>query len=791
MIIKIHKQLLSALGKIDRPGTFVASGEVEPVLAGLEVAGVGTVAMPLIESQAALLKKESRQAPYGKGIQTRVDTDVRRVWEIDAQQVSFANPQWPQVLEQVVSAARNELGLEKQELDAQLYKLLLYEKGSFFLPHRDGEKRDRMVATLIIALPSAHEGGELVVRHEGRERTIDFAPLSRFQTQFAAFYCDCEHEVKPVTGGYRLALVYNLSLKRAKECISAPSSGEHVAAVARILSQWNLEEGTGEDAVDMDTLDDVSPLKAAVLLDHKYSQAGLTYDALKGIDRAKADVLFEAARQAGFDAYLALVTHWQSGWAEPTGGYGRSRYGSREDEDDEHEMGEVSDEDLKAEHFSDAAGNALALGKIELDESEIVSRKPLTDGKPDKEDFEGYTGNAGMTLERWYHRAAVMLWPTASRFSVLCDAGVASSLGGLEQMVRELDQATPAQRATQKELCIQFARRIIESWPEAPKAFRYKDDAIVPMLPLLIVLDDPTLVAAWLNSVLAANATVDPGATLGDACEHFGWLVFNRGLLNVFESTTHETLERNALLLADMALRDDTNADRRELCTLLAAALQAGFEQWNPDEGKHHWDTKAVDAAALLSGLVKTYMALNTNELLARLTTHVIQHPKTFDITTLQIPALLSLEPWLKDSVHHPRAPLDRWLTAIANDLETRASSPPRKPTDWRREAATGCTCADCKALSQFLDDPKQESLRLPLNQTRRQHLHQIIDRRQLDATHATERRGRPFTLVCNKTTATYDRAVQAHQLDLVQLKGIRALMNWHQGLATKSDRKR
>ena len=40
-------------------------------------------------------------------------------------------------------------GLEEQTLEAHLYDLLLYEPGSFFLPHRDGEKLDRMVATLV------------------------------------------------------------------------------------------------------------------------------------------------------------------------------------------------------------------------------------------------------------------------------------------------------------------------------------------------------------------------------------------------------------------------------------------------------------------------------------------------------------------------------------------------------------------------------------------------------------------------------------------------------------------
>jgi len=58
------------------------------------------------------------------------------------------------------------------ELAAHPYKLLVYEKGGFFLPHRDGEKLDAMVATLVICLPSVHKGGALIVSHEGQQREI-------------------------------------------------------------------------------------------------------------------------------------------------------------------------------------------------------------------------------------------------------------------------------------------------------------------------------------------------------------------------------------------------------------------------------------------------------------------------------------------------------------------------------------------------------------------------------------------------------------------------------------------
>lgn len=83
---------------------------------------------------------------------------MRRVWELDALRVEFTHPKWEQLIDSLVYGLRQQLGLEPHKLTAHLYKLLVYEKGSFFLPHRDGEKFDRMVATLVLVLPSADEG---------------------------------------------------------------------------------------------------------------------------------------------------------------------------------------------------------------------------------------------------------------------------------------------------------------------------------------------------------------------------------------------------------------------------------------------------------------------------------------------------------------------------------------------------------------------------------------------------------------------------------------------------------
>jgi predicted 2-oxoglutarate/Fe(II)-dependent dioxygenase YbiX len=67
-----------------------------------------------------------------------------------------------------------------------------------------------MFATLVIVLPSLSSGGELLVRHVGREVRLGLHCDEPSEVAFAPFYADCVHEVLPVTEGHRLALVYNL-----------------------------------------------------------------------------------------------------------------------------------------------------------------------------------------------------------------------------------------------------------------------------------------------------------------------------------------------------------------------------------------------------------------------------------------------------------------------------------------------------------------------------------------------------------------------------------------------------
>ncbi|XP_065898927.1 uncharacterized protein [Dysidea avara] len=98
-------------------------------------------------------------------------------------------------------------------LQAELYKLNIYVPGDFFKSHVDTPRSGQMFGSLVVCLPTQFSGGELVVRHQKKEIKYDWSSTASDPLDslcWAAFFSDIEHEVLPVTEGYRVTLTYNL-----------------------------------------------------------------------------------------------------------------------------------------------------------------------------------------------------------------------------------------------------------------------------------------------------------------------------------------------------------------------------------------------------------------------------------------------------------------------------------------------------------------------------------------------------------------------------------------------------
>jgi hypothetical protein len=348
----------------------------------LTVAGAGPISLPVNAAQAKRMIASARPAQFGRREQTLMDLSVRDTWEITPDQVALTGLDWDSILAEV----RDELGLpERARLRAEPHALLVYGKGQFFLPHQDSEKNDAMIGTLVLSLPSSHSGGELVIEHNGT--TVAYR-ASASELSVAAFYADCRHQVRPVRTGYRVTLTCNLLLEPDPAgAVSAEPSAEAarhlIEHFTTRVSRW---EGDDREA----------PNRLVYLLDHQYTQRGLSWDRLKGADAGRAALLRVAAEDAECKAVLAL-TEIKETWDT---GPGR-RPGRGVD------LTYIIASELTLTWWTGVPGGEPI--SLCVPEEQVCASTPSADLRPYDSEYTGYMGNYGNTMDRWYRCAAVVV----------------------------------------------------------------------------------------------------------------------------------------------------------------------------------------------------------------------------------------------------------------------------------------------------------------------------------------------------------------------------------------------
>src|SRR5260370_35572297 len=163
----------------------------------VEGEGAGTLAFRVPGAEIAAIVRRAKQAPYGRGQETIVDTSVRKVWQVAPDKVKLGGKSWAANFETILSKVKAGLGCEDASVSAELYKLLVYDRGGFFLAHRDTEKADGMFGTLVGTPPSTYRGGALRILHAAREVTVDTNRTSPSELSTVGFDPDCKHESQP------------------------------------------------------------------------------------------------------------------------------------------------------------------------------------------------------------------------------------------------------------------------------------------------------------------------------------------------------------------------------------------------------------------------------------------------------------------------------------------------------------------------------------------------------------------------------------------------------------------
>lgn len=808
------KPLERALSGVRRPGDFLAQGSLEAPMPRIAMREVGVLSFPVPSAQVEAVIAQCERAPYGRGRETIVDTTVRKVWQLAPSQLDIGGKSWPDTFERILLSVTEGLGCAGANVSAELYKLLVYDEGAFFKAHRDAEKTEGMFGTLLIVLPSPHTGGELVLHHAGRKATIDLSGDEVAEIKFAAFYSDCEHEVLPVTGGNRVCLVYNLLQRPPRKGknpppLVAPVYDTEIADAAELLGKAFAGAG--------------APTKIVWLLEHQYSPAGLSFSALKGADKALANVLQKASARAVCALHLGIVHIEESGPAEYRG-YGPGvprgwrRYHDEQEEDDDSEdfeVIEVADGWSYIDNWLTPEDGAADFGKLPLRDGEVLPAGALDHEAPDEQRLLEASGNEGVTFERSYHRAALVLWPRSQFIDVLLQGDVRVALSYLER------RAAAASSAAESQAALAEAHRVVGAWErrihnesesiahipdldsatEDPKEDWEEDDDWQDdleevdtswtegasdrsqMIALLQRLDDAALLDRFVGGVVTAGFDGDEARALAESARALGaercGALFSRlirrrmcvaswGCMNLFARLVGQ---HRAPILPVWA------AALREIAAAVVEGLPAlqrapGTENWRGgNTGKGH--RAESDTLAAFFGALEI---LEAPHLRGAACVAIAANGKVFDPCAVIVTALRKLRNGRATSIGN--ADHERLWLHTADVLLARSEHPPAPPRDWRQDAELSCSCADCRELKVFASDPVRQTHRFRVRKDRRQHLHRQIERHKLDMTHVTERKGSPQTLVCTKTRHSYVRRCAEYRQDIAALATLAELVD-------------
>ena len=758
-------RLAALIGSVDRPGDYCASGRLLAPMPRIAVGDAGTLSFPVPPAQLYALIAMAHPAPYGRGEDTILDRSVRDCLQIGPAEIDLGGRAWDETFAGIVEQAADGLGCPKGSVEAELYKLLVYEPGGFFAPHRDTEKADGMVATLVVVLPVAGSGGELVVRHGGRETVVDMRTDEPSELAWAAFYADCEHETLPVTDGHRVCLVYSLIMRGSGIPAGAPDYASLVAPVAAELEARLREpEASG---------------KLIWLLEHDYSEAGLSFATLKNADASVARVLTDAAGRAGCMLLAAILQVEETAAVE----YDGWDYEVEDVGDHEYEYVDAIDTSCQLDGWVRPDGAPAPWGALPVLEGEAMPEGRLDPGRPDSQLLTEASGNVGATLERLYRRAALVLWRNEDAPRVLAEADAGSLVALLDEAWTAQHEGTPG-AVPVADLALQVA----EHWPP-PRQFRGADhdhwvDSTTRALHLLCEIGNRDAVLRLLGGALTSHyhprlngavviAVADIGAGgMGDilcAMVRSGLTRETGGIVDLAERLCARLIDGGE----DPAWRDTL---RGMVVALCADMLNLG--EHRSDRGLPYVPVRSGEPLPVET--LCRFFALAWRFSL----TQEADAAAAFFIRRADLIPPDRTVPVLLERLHSEEgaaagtggAFAHLWCHAVAFLLE-RSGSAPEPPANWRlpTERLT-CGCEYCAGLRRFCADPAVTVHRVAARADLRSHIGTEIALARIDMRCETERHGRPYTLVCIKTRATWERRLEQYREDIAGMRRLAAV---------------
>ena len=599
-----------------------------------------------------------------------------------------------------------------------------------------------MFGTLVIQLPSNYSGGQLIVYHQSKSMEFDFGgPIGCTDIHYAAFYADCQHEIKPVTKGYRLCLIYNLVYRGSGNCPAPADNQQIVSSVISSMREW------GED---------LDPPMMTYLLEHQYCEASLSFQLLKNSDRSVADVLIQAKKEVEFDLYVGMVNIVEN-WSATSYGY-----------DGGYSQEDLLDKSVTANDLKSCDGRSIS--SIDLDKDYFVPEDFFDTLDPDEE-FEEATGNEGATLDKQYNWAALLFWPSKNRIENL---GLANVIQSLNEDMYDL----PISEDKKAELEIIAKKLVIE----CASSRSVSTESYVLLFEAVYAIGKAELISEFLdviassssvhNSLIGHPSFCDKILTIG---LEYGWDMLRSPLQAIYDKmSSGNSVEKYGQFLFKITQKLLSEV-HKDVCRGLAGSFMKVLSGEQDASQVRYTSASGSRGANFLLILFKCLMALQCDQHLSTLIQVVRTKPNHYSIVDTVVPACEGLYKSLKEDERGNKF-LKHLLSHCISCLVASSSRVIPCPTNWSEMVTFSCSCNDCQGLMQFLRHPVEKQGWFKMAKGRRDHLQHHLRVKKCSVAVSTECVGSPHTLVVTKTREAYERDCQRVQKERSILSRLRAL---------------
>jgi hypothetical protein len=461
--------------------------------------------------------------------------------------------------------------------------------------------------------------------------------------------------------------------------------------------------------------------------------------------------------------------------------YDGSDYSDTAASDGEYQIHNLINSAVTLTHWTVEDGARLDEIALHVADGEVCASTPSGDLAPYSQEYEGYMGNWGNTLDRWYHRAAIIIWPQNRAFANRAETAPAWALDELAAM------ASSGEVAGARTAAASLAPFWNGTWTEhTAKAKGPVSELFSKALRAADLVDDAETAALLLRPFRIGSLTRSSAKPFANLAESYGqewatkqlwsWLGSDSAWIYSYGRDVQRwvTDQLPGLCKALYSASGRHSAAARPLLDVVRQQIGHSIQSalaWSPPSYR---DSHLQDFGGPLAALLKGVTITGAADIRDSVSAFIRQQDDS--VLVLEIAAL-------RAAAGSPKfdASGDAGFMDLAEDcaerLRARLTRPIRDAGDWSIEPPdNGCPCQPCGTLDTFLAAADSRTIEWPLAEFGREHLQARIDRAELPVTYTTKRLGRPYTLVLTKSDALFTSEHDARardEADLAWLHGI------------------